>query len=269
MTAASTSTGLLTSEHGRQFIASFEGCVLKAYPDPATGGAPWTIGIGHTSAAGTPKVVRGMTISHAMAFDILARDLVSFEAWIHKAVKRPLTQPQFDACSSLIFNIGPKNFINSSVVRLINAHKLLDAGAAFNAWNKAAGKVMTGLVRRRAAERTLFETGQYGIAFAADGDEAVGVVMRQGSLHPEGVRALQTDLQNLDLLPPGSVDGDFGPKTDAAVRAFQKAHGLTVDGRVGPATRAAIAAALAKLKMADAVAMYPLRGQPLDLPAAA
>jgi GH24 family phage-related lysozyme (muramidase) len=127
MTAPLTSTGLLTSEHGRQFIASFEGCVLKAYPDPATGGAPWTIGVGHTSAAGAPKVIRGMTITHAEAFDILARDLLSFEAWIHKVVKRPLTQARFDACSSLCFNIGPKNFSNSSVVRLINAGKFLES----------------------------------------------------------------------------------------------------------------------------------------------
>ncbi|MCF4125022.1 glycoside hydrolase family protein [Methylobacterium sp. SyP6R] len=259
-----------TSDNGELFIASFEAVVLRAYPDPATGGAPWTIGIGHTSAAGHPKVTPGMVITRTKAFEILASDLRAFEAWIVKAVKRPLKQHQFDACSSLIFNIGPKNFSSSSIVRHINAGRWLDAGAAFALWNKADGKVMTGLVRRRAAERTLFEAGQYGLTLASDGDEVVGVVLVRGSVHPEGVRALQVDLMRLGFLPAGNDDGDFGPKTEAAVERFQAATpGLTADGRVGPATRAAIAAALVRAGTAPQVAMYPLAGQALDLPIAA
>ena len=260
---------LKTSPDGRQFLASFEGVVLRAYPDPGTGGAPWTIGVGHTSAAGKPVVVKGLTISRDTAFEILERDLGTFEAWVLKAVKRPLKQAQFDALVSLCFNIGPTNFTNSSVVRHINGNRWLDAGASFAAWNKAAGKVMSGLVRRRAAERTLFETGQYGLAFASDGDEAVGAVLVRGSTFPDAIRALQVDLMRLKWLPLDEDDGDFGEKTEKAVKAFQADAGLAVDGRVGPATRAAMAAALKKAGAAPQVAMYPLAGQAVDLPTAA
>lgn len=254
---------------GRLFLASFEGVVLKAYPDPGTGGAPWTIGVGHTAAAGKPVVTKGDVITRDQAFEILGRDLKVFEAYVLKAIKVPMTQTQFDAFVSLCFNIGPMNFVNSSVVRLFNQGKKLDAGAAFLLWNKAAGKVMSGLVRRRAAERTLFETGMYGVTITANDDETVGVVLAKGSAHPDAIRALQQDLIGLGMLAAGGDDGDFGPATDRAVRAFQGVNGLTVDGRAGPATRAAMAAALLKAKKPVAVAMYPLAGQALDVPLAA
>ena len=102
-----------TSAAGLAFIAAHEGVVLTAYPDPGTGGAPWTIGIGHTSAAGPPKVVRGLTITRERAFEILAADLAGFEAAVLAAAPAALASHEFDALVSLCFNIGPGNFARS------------------------------------------------------------------------------------------------------------------------------------------------------------
>jgi lysozyme len=153
-----------TSKAGGAFIAAFEGVELKAYPDPGTGGDPWTIGVGHTAAAGPPAVHKGMTITRDEALSILAQDLGKVERTVSKQVPGALAQSEFDALVSLCFNIGDGNFGKSSVVRHLNAGERAQAGDAFLMWNKAAGKVMKGLTRRREAERHLFLTGDYGVA---------------------------------------------------------------------------------------------------------
>lgn len=145
-----------TSSDGVAAIAAHEGLRLKAYPDPATGGEPWTIGYGHTSRAGLPKVARGMTITRERALEILANDLVAFENAVEKALTVNPTQHQFDAMVSLCFNIGPANFLKSSVVKFHNGRQFARAAGAFALWNKAAGKVMAGLMKRRAAEAALY-----------------------------------------------------------------------------------------------------------------
>lgn len=144
------------SAAGRKAIAGHEGVRLKAYPDPATGGEPWTIGIGHTSAAGPPKVTKGMTITAAECDEILSWDLATFEAAVSKAVTAPVNQYQFDALVSLAFNIGAGAFAKSTLVKKLNARDYGGAADQFLVWNKAAGKVMKGLVTRREAERALF-----------------------------------------------------------------------------------------------------------------
>lgn len=141
---------------GIELIKAWEGVRLTAYPDPATGGEPWTIGYGHTSAAGEPRVFKGMTIHIDEANAILERDLVKYEAAVSRLLKRNPNENQFSAMVSLCFNIGPGNMAKSSVVRLFNAGDLLGAANAFRMWNKAAGKVMKGLENRREAERQLF-----------------------------------------------------------------------------------------------------------------
>lgn len=145
-----------TSASGRAAITRHESLRLTAYPDPATGGEPWTIGVGHTSRAGPPKVTKGMKITRAQADEILSRDLAAFEAAVSKAVKVPLNQNEFDALVSLAFNIGAGAFAKSTLVKKLNAGDRAGAANAFLSWNKAAGKVMKGLTKRREDERRLF-----------------------------------------------------------------------------------------------------------------
>ena len=161
-----------TSAAGQAFIAAHEGIVLKAYPDPGTGGAPWTIGIGHTAAAGPPRVTKGMTITRQQAFAILAADLARYEATVASAIPVALAVREFDALVSLCFNIGPGNFARSTLARRLNTGDRAGAANGFLSWTKAAGRVLPGLVRRRADERRLFLTGDYGTPAPASADPA-------------------------------------------------------------------------------------------------
>lgn len=137
-------------------IKRFEGWRANAYVDPATGGDPITIGYGHTSAAGPPKVKMGMKISMEEGEAILRRDLEAIEATVSKAVTVPLNENQYGALVSFTFNLGAGNFRKSTLLKLVNARDPLAASKEFAKWNKAAGKVMKGLTTRRAAEAELF-----------------------------------------------------------------------------------------------------------------
>lgn len=139
-----------TSDKGIALIKEFEGLRLQAYPDPATGGEPWTIGVGHTGG-----VRRGDVITEAQADTFLRADLGRFEAAVNKLAP-VTTQDQFDALVSLAFNVGEGNLASSTLLRKHNAADYDGAAAEFGRWNKAAGKVMAGLTRRRAAEASLY-----------------------------------------------------------------------------------------------------------------
>lgn len=145
-----------TSQDGIALIKQFEGLRLTAYPDPATGGAPWTIGYGTTSSAGVGKIAKGMKITQVQAESMLIRSLEAYELAVLRALQHPPTQHQLDALVSLAYNIGATNMSRSSVIKYLNAGEPLKAAGAFLLWNKAAGKVMPGLTRRRQAERDLF-----------------------------------------------------------------------------------------------------------------
>ena len=137
-------------------VKRFEGLRLTAYQDSV---GIWTIGYGTTAAAGVgiaPKA--GMTITEAQAEAYLRAGLEKFAAQIRPMIKVPVTPNQFGACLSLAYNIGPGAFARSSVLRHLNAGNLERAKASFALWNKAGGKVLAGLVRRRAAEAALFST---------------------------------------------------------------------------------------------------------------
>lgn len=143
-----------TSDNGRKFIEQWEGLFLHTYDDGV--GVP-TIGYGHTSAAGPPHVIYGMTITQMQADQILAADLASVEIDVNRMVKVPINQNQFDALVSFHFNTGGLG--RSSVLRAINSNHFGDVPADLNMWVKGGGHVMLGLVRRRKAEGQLFMTG--------------------------------------------------------------------------------------------------------------
>ncbi len=150
---------LVTSDAGLALIKSFEGLETTAYPDPGNGitGEPWTIGYGHTRG-----VRRGDTCSEEQATAWLREDLRAAEGAVRHLVDVPLTQGQFDALASFVFNCGAGAFGNSTLLRLLNGGDESGAADQFRRWNRGADGVLPGLVRRRAAERDLFisrETG--------------------------------------------------------------------------------------------------------------
>lgn len=156
-----------TSQTGLNLIEEYEGLILGAYDDAndhvvLPGGSvrgTLTIGYGHTTAAGPPKVTIGQKITKAQANEILASDLARVEAYVNKAVKVPINQNQFDALISFTFNEGNGALARSSLLRKLNAKDYQGAADAFLQWTKGLGQqVNPGLLRRRKAERALFLT---------------------------------------------------------------------------------------------------------------
>ena len=145
-----------TSAKGIKLIKAHEGFVAEAYPDAGYGWSRATIGYGHTSAAGAPEVKRGMKISRAEGERILKKDLEAVERFVTVNVKVPLNQDQFDALVSLTFNIGGSNFVNSTLLKKLNAGDYIGAANEFPKWRKSNGQVFAGLVKRRADEKALF-----------------------------------------------------------------------------------------------------------------
>lgn len=142
-----------TSDAGLALIKRHEGLRLDAYRCPA---GIWTIGYGHTTAAGPPSVTAGKRITRQEAEDILRADVVKFEEAVLGAVKVPLSQPQFDALVSLAFNIGDEAFERSTLVRVLNAGRREDVPRQWMRWTRAGGVELKGLVNRRRDELALW-----------------------------------------------------------------------------------------------------------------
>jgi lysozyme len=136
------------SEKGLALIRQFEGLRLSAYKCPA---GVATIGYGTTKG-----IKMGMEITRDEADRLLCEDAQRFADHVKSLVKVPLNQNQVDALISFVYNIGPSAFGKSTMLKLINQGLLEDAANQFVRWNKAGGKVMAGLTRRRIAERELF-----------------------------------------------------------------------------------------------------------------
>lgn len=134
-----------------QIVKQFEGLRFVAYPDPATGGKPYTVGYGHTAG-----VFKDTHIDTHMAEKLLRLDLEECLRCVDKRVKVPLNSNELSALLSFIFNLGCAAFSGSTLLKHLNAGDRSLAADEFLRWDKAAGKRLAGLTRRRSAERDLF-----------------------------------------------------------------------------------------------------------------
>ncbi len=142
-----------TSDKGIALIKEFEGCKLTAYQDSV---GVWTIGYGWTQPVDGTPIRAGMTIKQEAAERLLKTGLVSYESDVSRLVKVGLSQGQFDALVSFTYNLGARSLSTSTLLRKLNAGDYAGAADEFLRWNKAGGKVLNGLTRRREAERALF-----------------------------------------------------------------------------------------------------------------
>lgn len=162
------------SESCIALIAHFEGCELVAYPDPKTGGDPWTMGWGATG----PGIGPGVVWTQEQADARLVDDVAIREAMANNAITATVTQGQFDAFVSALFNIGAggrhrdgiirlKTGAPSSFLRFLNAGNTAAARASLGRWVSPGSNVEFGLRKRRTAEQVLFDGGTLEDALAA------------------------------------------------------------------------------------------------------
>jgi|TARA_B110000977_G_C10938413_1_gene439860 lysozyme len=137
------------SQEGLSLIKKFEGCELEAYKCAA---GVWTIGYGSTKG-----VKEGDTLTEEETDNLLLHEMDEYEGYVLEAVEMPLSQHQFDAIVSWTFNLGPSNLKASTMLKVLNKGNYEDVPAQIKRWNKAGGKVLEGLIRRREAEALLFE----------------------------------------------------------------------------------------------------------------
>lgn len=233
------------SDPGVKVIEEREGLRTTAYKDSV---GVWTIGIGHTSAAGPPTVYQGMTITRDEAWEIFKRDVVQYENAVLKSVKVGMTQYSFDSWTSWCYNIGTGGFSGSTAVKRMNAGDFDGAADAMLMWNKPPE-----IISRRQGEYVQFKFGRYEARCnpltAADkapigpppepGEPPVAAkpTLKRGDKGPD-VREMQELVRGKleRLLLECTADGDFGYRTEDALKATQAAFGVTADGICGPIT---------------------------------
>lgn len=211
---------LSISAKGLEIIKKYEGLVLTAYKCPA---GVWTIGYGHTSG-----VYAGMVINEAKAEEFLKADCSGAE----RAVNNydgiyNWTQNQFDALVSFTFNCGAGNL---DTLLAGGRRTIAEISEKISLYNKANGETLAGLVRRRAEEKALFDSGKASTSSAVKKDEEIYdmTMIRKGSTG-KAVKIWQ-------IIVGVEADGIFGSDTHRATVAFQQKKKLDQDGIVGPLT---------------------------------
>ena len=141
------------SLEGLSLIKKFEGCRLEAYKCSAN---VLTIGYGHTGG-----VKETDTITQSEADELLEKDVAKFEEYVEDNVMVELDQSQFDALVAWTFNLGPGNLRESTMLKKLNNGDYESVPFEMRRWNKAGGKTLDGLIRRRQAESLLFESKEW------------------------------------------------------------------------------------------------------------
>ena len=141
------------SVEGTSLIKKFEGCELEAYQDSV---GVWTIGYGHTK-----DVKQGDKINQDEAENLLEEEMPEYEGYINDMVEVSLEQCQFDALVSWVYNLGPTNLSSSTLLKVLNEGEYDEVPFQIKRWNKAGGKVLEGLTRRREAEALLFQDKEW------------------------------------------------------------------------------------------------------------
>ena len=141
------------SLEGLSLIKKFEGCKLEAY---YCSGGVLTIGYGHTGGVKETDV-----ITQEEADKLLKGDVLKFEQYVSDNVKVELDQSQFDALVAWTFNLGPGNLKESTMLKKLNNGEYESIPFEIRRWNKAGGKTLDGLIRRRNAEALLFQSKEW------------------------------------------------------------------------------------------------------------
>jgi len=141
------------SQEGLELIKKFEGCRLEAYRCSAN---VLTIGYGHTGG-----VLETDVITQDVADKLLEQDIEKFEKYVNVNVVVELNQSQFDALVAWTFNLGVGNLRQSTMLKKLNEGDYQSVPSEMKRWNKAGGKTLDGLIRRRKAEGLLFESKEW------------------------------------------------------------------------------------------------------------
>lgn len=152
---SATNVGMSISDRGLKLMHEFEGYSAKTYPDPGPTGLPVTGGWGTTRDENGNPFKLGVTYDKSYWEALFKRDLAKFEQSVRELC--PITtQGQFDALVSFAYNVGSGNLKDSTLRRLHNLGDYNGAKDQFQKWNRAGGKILAGLTRRRAAEAELY-----------------------------------------------------------------------------------------------------------------
>lgn len=191
------------SKNGINLVKQFEGLELTAYKALPTE-QYWTIGYGHYG----PDVRQGEHITEQQAENFLYSDLRNSVNAVNTSVNVPLTQNQFDALVSFVYNVGVPAFNSSTLLKKLNAHDYVGASHEFALWIHSGGNVIQGLVNRRNAEQKLFNTGvpqstiqNYTIR---SGENLTVIAQRMGTTI-NTLKQLNPQIKNPDLVFAGQV----------------------------------------------------------------